>query len=169
MPPTLVATIMLLYRKGISEENLKDKVQWLGTKVVQRGSILSSDQGLPGSSAVQAGLKHLTSSIMQRNSFYMPKVEGTDYNSYIMLAYYRNPINYIFFNESLVVCSLFSFGTEQTWHSGVDIDLLFERVCFLSELIKREEVLKDRITKDSRHVFNAVIDQLNAQKLISFA
>jgi glycerol-3-phosphate O-acyltransferase len=88
----------------------------------------------------------------------MPKVEGTDYNSYIMLAYYRNPINYIFFNESLVVCSLFSFGIETTWHSGVDVDLLFERVCFLSDLIKREEVLKNRITPDSRSVFDAVVE-----------
>jgi len=52
----------------------------------------------------------------------MPKVEGTDYNSYIMLAYYRNPINYIFFNESLIVCSLFSFGIEQSWHTGVDLN-----------------------------------------------
>jgi glycerol-3-phosphate O-acyltransferase len=154
MPPTLVATIMLLYRKGISEENLKDKVQWLGTKVVQRGAVLMSDQGLPGSLSVQAGLKHLKGSIMQRNSFYMPKVDGDDYNSYIMLAYYRNPINYIFFNESLVVCSLFSFGIEQTWHSGVDLDLLFERVCFLSDLIKREEVLEHRITKNTRNVFD---------------
>jgi glycerol-3-phosphate O-acyltransferase len=154
MPPTLVATIMLLYRKGISEENLKDKVQWLGTKVVQRGAVLMSDQGLPGSLSVQAGLKHLKGSIMQRNSFYMPKVDGEDYNSYIMLAYYRNPINYIFFNESLVVCSLFSFGIEQTWHSGVDLDLLFERVCFLSDLIKREEVLEHRITKNTRNVFD---------------
>jgi hypothetical protein len=64
MPPTLVATIMLLYRKGISEDNLKDKVQWLGTKVVQRGAMLKSDQGLPGSFSVQAGLKHLKGSIM---------------------------------------------------------------------------------------------------------
>jgi glycerol-3-phosphate O-acyltransferase len=158
MPPTLVATIMLMYRKGISEENLKDKVQWLGTKVVQRGAVLMSDQGLPGSLSVQAGLKHLKGSIMQRNSFYMPKVDGEDYNSYIMLAYYRNPINYIFFNESLVVCSLFSFGIEKTWHSGVDLDLLFERVCFLSDLIKREEVLEHRITKNTRNVFDSVID-----------
>ena len=30
MPTTLVATVLLLYRKGISEENLLTKIMWLG-------------------------------------------------------------------------------------------------------------------------------------------
>jgi len=30
MPPTLVSTVMLLYRSGISEDQLAKKVAWLG-------------------------------------------------------------------------------------------------------------------------------------------
>jgi hypothetical protein len=30
MPPNLVATVMLLYRKGISADQLAKKVAWLG-------------------------------------------------------------------------------------------------------------------------------------------
>lgn len=37
MPTTLVATICLLYRKGISEETLLKQIKWLGMAVLQRG------------------------------------------------------------------------------------------------------------------------------------
>jgi hypothetical protein len=63
-----------------------------------------------------------------------------DYSNYIMLCYYRNALNYIFFNESVIVCSMFSFG-DQIWEKGVDYEELFMRSYYLADLIKREEVL----------------------------
>ena len=74
-----------------------------------------------------------------------------------MLGYYRNPINFIFFNESLIVCSLYSFGLENAWQNGVGLTELFERTCFLSNLIRREEVLPERITIKTRGVFDKLL------------
>ena len=40
MPTTLVASILMLHRKGISEDDLERKVKWLGQDLTQRGVIL---------------------------------------------------------------------------------------------------------------------------------
>lgn len=58
MPTHLVASIVLLYRKGISEETLLKKITWLGIACRQRG-VLLSDSGLPDSTTLKIGLKHL--------------------------------------------------------------------------------------------------------------
>ena len=77
-----------------------------------------------------------------------------------MLGYYRNPINYIFFNESIIVCSLFSFGVDEIWKNGCDLDELFKKACYLAEFIKREEVLKDRITESNKSGFMAMLERM---------
>jgi len=51
-----------------------------------------------------------------------PKV---DYKNYLMLGYYRNPLNHIFFNEGLVILSITSFGLDKAWKGGVPLDVLF--------------------------------------------
>jgi hypothetical protein len=49
-----------------------------------------------------------------------------------MLGYYRNVLNFVFFNEALIVCSIFSFGNESAWKNGADLDEVFKRTCYLS-------------------------------------
>ena len=63
-----------------------------------------------------------------------------------MLNYYRNPLNNFFFHESLIVCSILSFGVDNVWKNGVNVDELFMRTCYLSNLLKREEQQEDEIT-----------------------
>lgn len=55
MPTTLVASMLLLHRKGINEEDLEKKVIWLGTTLVQRGVKLSIE-GLPSVNTLKIGL-----------------------------------------------------------------------------------------------------------------
>ena len=121
--------------------------------LVQRGATLS-DSGLPDETTLKIGLKHLNDYLMKKRDIYMPKItqkdDFVDNSSFIMLAYYRNPLIHVFFNESLVVCSLLSFGTEQVWKNGINLEELFQRTCYLANLIKREEVLEKRITPKTR-------------------
>lgn len=84
-----------------------------------------------------------------------------------MLGYYRNPLNNIFFNESCIVCSLYSFGTDKPWKSGVDMDELFERSCYIADLIKREEVLEFSITPDNRAYFMKTLEFMQSQRLLT--
>ena len=90
------------------------------------------------------GLKQLADFVLRKRGVLVPKeVYGTDQtvdnSSYIMLNYYRNPLNHFFFNESLIICSLLSFGVDNVWKNGVNLDELFQRTCFLANLLKREE------------------------------
>lgn len=93
--------------------------------------------------------------------------QNIDYTSYTMLNYYRNPINHIFFNESLIVCSLMSFGVDNVWKNGVNMDDLFMRTCYLANLIKREEVLRKTITEKHRDVFDETIAFMQEQRLMT--
>lgn len=104
---------------------------------MQRGAKLSGSGGLPDETTLKIGLKHLKDYYMKKRDVIMPVGNYTcnqnvDNSSYTMLNYYRNPINHIFFNESLIVCSLFSFGIDTVWKQGIVIEELFLRTCFLA-------------------------------------
>lgn len=75
-----------------------------------------------------------------------------------MLNYYSNLLNHIFFQESLIVCSLFSFGIDHAWKNGVNVDELFLRTCYLANLLKREDALQDKITTKTREVFDEKLE-----------
>ena len=85
----------------------------------------------------------------------------------MMLGYYRNPLNFVFFNEALIVCSVFSVGSEAAWKNGVSVEELFKKTCYLSELLKREEVIKNRFTPANRAYFDQVIEFMETQRLVT--
>ena len=97
----------------------------------------------------------------------MPRIVEGSYHNYIMLCYYRNPINFVFFNESLIVCAIFSFGADFAWKNSISYDAIFERACYLAELIKREEVLKDRITPGNKALFDKLMTFMQEQRLLT--
>jgi len=123
----------------------------------QRGAIVTTDGGLPSDNTLKIGLKHLEDYIVMKRNIYMPKVEEGSYHNFIMLCYYRNPLNYVFFNESVLVCALFSIGMDVCWRDGIPTEKLFERTCYLASLIKREEVLKERFTAKNRAYFESTL------------
>ena len=95
--------------------------------------------------------------IQKKRDIYTPLIQpaNNNYMNYLMLGYYRNPLNHIFYNEGVIIVSMLSFGYDQAFSKdGVSIAELFSRACFLSDLLKKEEVLKSRITEKARHVFD---------------
>jgi hypothetical protein len=102
---------------------------------------------------MEIGLFHLDSYLDKKGSIIEPKVDsaiGGDLGNYFMLYYYRNPLNGIFFNESIILASMHSFGIVSEWQQGIDLDLLFQRSCYLSDLLKYEEFIQFRIQKNDR-------------------
>jgi len=172
MPTNMVAAIVLLYRKGISHQELSQKMLWLGMIIKERGASFNNDVGLPGVNNVKIGLEQLNDYLVDNGGIYSLKIEndpkggfGGDYGNYLMLAYYRNPMNSIFFNESLVLCAMHSFGIEDEWKNGIDAERIFKRTCFLSNLLSKEEVVQHRIVKENRPFFDSVI-QFMIQKRV---
>jgi glycerol-3-phosphate O-acyltransferase len=110
--------------------------------------------------------------IMLLNSFTAPSSSSIsphiDYKNFLMMCYYRNPINHIFFNEGIIVASIYSFGHEKSWKEGVHIDALYERAVFLSNLLRREEVLKEQLWQAPRaEVFDKLVAQMLERKILA--
>ena len=57
-----------------------------------------------------------------------------------MLAYYRNNLVHIFISEALVSCSLFGFEQTSAWQTGVDKHELWQKVEFISKVLRNEFV-----------------------------
>ena len=83
---------MLMQRKGISEDELEKKVRWLGQTLMQRDTQLST-YGLPSVNTLKIGVKHLGDYLTKKRDIVTPLVSPGDHLNYIMLAYYRNPLN----------------------------------------------------------------------------
>jgi len=152
---------------------MQKQLTWLGMALLQRGANLS-DSGLPDETTVRIGLTQLNEFILKKRDVLMPKEingpdQNVDKNSYIMLNYYRNPLNHVFFNESLIVCSMLSFGVDNVWKNGVNVEELFLRTCYLANLLKREEVLKESITTKTREVFDTKLEFMQTQRLMHMA
>jgi glycerol-3-phosphate O-acyltransferase len=98
-----------------------------------------------------------------------PKVGSEeDIGNYIMLYYYRNPITQLFFNESVVLASMHSFDLTDQWKEGVNRAKLFERACFLADLLKHEEYLQQRIEVAKPEFFDQVLQfMINKRVLVA--
>ena len=84
----------------------------------------------------------------------------------MMLGYYRNPLNQIFFNEGIVLVALQSFGQQSSWTDGVVVEELFTRSCFLARLLEKEEVQKYRITDKNREYFDSLLKVMLERKIL---
>lgn len=114
MPTTLVSSVLLLHRKGICEEDLEKKVKWLGQDLIQRGIMLSTE-GLPSVNTLKIGLTHLNDYIRRRRDIIEPLVSPADQKNVLMLGYYRNPLNHVYFNEGAVIASMLAISQERAW------------------------------------------------------
>lgn len=150
MPTTLVSSILLLHRKGINDEDLEKRVKWLGLDLTQRGVMLSTE-GLPSVNTLNIGLFHLNDYLNKKRDIYEPRiVPKSDYKNILMLGYYRNPLNFVYFNEGCILATMLSnFAGEQIWNTnvGVSYQEVNKKTIFLAELLKREEVIESRITE----------------------
>ena len=142
-------------------------MMWLGMIIKDRGAKFDNDTGLPGKNTIKIGLEHLSGYLENKSGIYSPDV-SKDNGNIIMLTYYRNPLNQIFFNEGIILCAIHSYGLESGWQDGIEINSLFERSCFLAGLIKREEVVRDRITKENRAFFDHVIQFMVDKRVLLF-
>jgi len=83
-----------------------------------------STEGLPSVNTLKIGLTHLHDYLSRRRDIYEPAVTKQDQKNILMLGYYRNPLNHVYFNEGVIIVSAFSFGSENAWGGleGVNID-----------------------------------------------
>lgn len=143
MASTLVAAVLLMHRRGVSEDELIIKVEWLRDETKLRGFKVGGIDGGSASIAVRNALNHLDSVIRHKKDLFEPSVSmKADYQNILMLSYYRNSLHFIFALEAIIACALFSFGEKLAWGQGVPKKRFFEKISFLCELLENEFYLR---------------------------
>lgn len=143
MPTNIIASILLMHRKGVTEEILFSRCEWIATELVKRkkkiGSVADSSVQIP----VRSAIKLLDKIIMRKKDMFglsvTPKV---DYKNILLLSYYRNALLNTFADESVMACALVGFGHHIAWKEGIQKERLYEEFTFLSELFAKEFIFQ---------------------------
>lgn len=150
MPTAIVATVILMYRKGIKEEELVSQVEIIAQELACRGIKVATINASTPSVAVKMALTHLDNLLNKKKDIFHPSVSAkSDYKNILMLSYYRNTLLFAFFNDALIACSLMAFGHDLARKEGVGIERLWEEVSFLQKLVKDEVVTNTRLTREN--------------------
>jgi glycerone phosphate O-acyltransferase/fatty acyl-CoA reductase len=165
MPSTLLSAVLLMHRRGVSEDELIKKVEWLRDEVRFRGFKTAGIDGGNASTAVRNALSHLDSVVRHKKDLFEPSVSmESDYQNILMLSYYRNSLHYIFALESIVAVALFSFGEKIAWGQGVLKERLLEEVQFLIELLEGEYLVRENLR--SPEVISKAIETMKKRGFI---
>lgn len=147
MPTALVAAILLMHRRGVSEDELISKVEWLRDEIKFRGFRIGGLDSGSAQIAVRNAIGHLRQTLTHKKDMFEPSVSlHTDYKNILLLSYYRNSIHHIFALEALAACTLFSFGEKMAWGEGIPKVRAIEEIMFLCKLLESEFVLRDSIS-----------------------
>jgi len=173
MPTALVAAVVLMHRKGISEDSLVERVEWLGNELVARNSKLGSMNENSTSIAVRNAINHLEGIITKtkKDIFELSVSPKVDYKNILLLSYYRNTLIHVFAMEAFVACSMSAFGHQLAWKEGVSIERLWEETQFLMRVCQKEFILKDIVTnmKEFRELLDLMtqrgIYEINGDKI----
>mmetsp|Transcript_5722 Transcript_5722/g.4892 ORF Transcript_5722/g.4892 Transcript_5722/m.4892 type:complete len:230 (+) Transcript_5722:2196-2885(+) len=125
LPTSIVASIILMNRKGISEESLIQKVEWLKLQILKRGGRIGGIDENSSLKTIKGAVTHLEHLIDQKKDIVHLNVSAkADYKNVLMLSYYRNMLIHLFWNEAIIACALSSFGQEMAWKEGITLERL---------------------------------------------
>lgn len=138
------ATILLNKRKGQSEADLHEDLQFLITEMLARNPKVTKFDLFPKQVFKQAS-NHLKQCFKTSKDERKPMIEvNNDFDSLLLLHYYRNGVVHLFINEAIIACSLKGFGKTST-QEGVRLDELWEKTKFLDKFLELEFIIEHRM------------------------
>ena len=142
MSTPMVATILLMHRRGISLDTLVKRVSWLYDEIKAR----KGEVGLtaaPSSAIVSQCLNFLSEFVNRNRDIFQPSVQAKKGDKNIlMLTYYRNNLIHHFINESYIACTLLGISNIHEIGRGVNINEIWTRVEYLKKLLSNEFVYR---------------------------
>ena len=140
MPTAVWAAILLMHRKGITQEELINQVDFLLKEIRYKNAMMPATCN-NAKVWVQKGTFHLNETVSKKKDVFEPRVTpNVDYKNILLLSYYRNTLIHLFIQEAFVSCSLFGFTAEQIYKIGVTREDLWDKVFFISNLMRNEFV-----------------------------
>uniref|UniRef100_M4BTD7 GPAT/DHAPAT C-terminal domain-containing protein n=1 Tax=Hyaloperonospora arabidopsidis (strain Emoy2) TaxID=559515 RepID=M4BTD7_HYAAE len=175
----VVATILLVYRQGISKPELVRQAGQLRLEILRRGGRVVGTQGRSPTDVVDRALELLHELvIMRRKDLVEPAVTSREqYPNMIGLGYYRNKLLHWFNREGVLACAYHALdvfnlnsGKGSTVSStlgeaGVDRQELLDGASFLHKMLTMEFVRKDDPVADSARLAKA-LDHLKSRKVL---
>jgi glycerol-3-phosphate O-acyltransferase len=158
MPTSIVASMLLMHRKGITNDDLDIQVDFL-IKLLRKRNVKLTAHSNKSSICIQKAIEQLGESVGKKKDYFEPKVvPKVDYKNILLLAYYRNNLIHVFINEAIIAISLFGYGIEKAWNEGVSRNDLWDKVVFVSTLLRNEFVLTTNFKTITD--YNIVLDLL---------
>ena len=145
MSTNIVATVLLQHRKGISEDEMVRKAQWIYEEISARGAetMVSTP---PSSTSVQAALKYLEGFVERKRNIFEPSVLAKKSSKNIlMLSYYRNNLIHVFINEAFIACTILGLTNMGEKVQEIPLESIWKRTSFLANLMSEEFMIRSMI------------------------
>jgi glycerol-3-phosphate O-acyltransferase len=110
----IVSCVLLMNRKGITEDNLIKSVNWIAKYILKKGYRIGGINENSSAIAVRNAISYLEeiTTKTKKNIFELQISAGEDFQKILMLSYYRNTIVHTFLPEAFVSCALAAFGAQ---------------------------------------------------------
>lgn len=112
MSTGVVSAVLLMYRNGISEDQLIKTVNWITKYIINKGFKIGGINQNSSAFAVRNAIYFLDSiTVRTKKSIFELQISaGNQFQKILMLSYYRNTIAHTFLPEAFIGCAFMSFG-----------------------------------------------------------
>lgn len=121
MSTGVVSAVLLMYRNGISEDQLIKTVNWIAKYIIKKGYKIGGINQNSSAFAVRNAIHFLDSiTVRTKKSIFELQISaGNEFQKILMLNYYRNTIANAFLPEAFIGCAFMSFGEHLYLKEGV--------------------------------------------------
>ena len=159
-----LASVLLEYRKGISQENMVKQLEYIYQELKARNALVAERSSITRD--LTSTMTLLTEFVKKKRDVFEPFVSPkVDYKNILMLAYYKNSIVHIFFKEMVVAVSLLGFGRDTIKTTGITKERVWEKVQFLVSMMDNvfvQESIKLKTYED----FETTLDFMEQREII---
>jgi glycerone phosphate O-acyltransferase/fatty acyl-CoA reductase len=140
MSTAIVSSVLLMHRKGISEDLLIKMVNELAKYILHKGYKVGGVNENSSAVAVRNAIGFLSGIITKtkKNIFELTISAGDEFQKILMLSYYRNTLTHAFLPEAFVGCAIASFGEQLNTKEGIPLSRIHEQSSFLINLLRSD-------------------------------
>ena len=144
MSTALVSSVILMYRKGVSEDDLIKTVNEISKYALKKGYKVGGVNENSSAVAVRSAISYLEGIITKtkKNIFELTIQAGSQFQKILMLAYYRNTLTHAFLPEAFVGCTIAAFGEQLHSNEGITLARIHEQTIFLMSFLQKSYFLE---------------------------
>ena len=118
MSTGVISAVLLMHRKGVTEDILLKTVNWLTKYILRKGYKIGGINENSAALTFRNSMNYLSEVIKRtKNSIFELQISAEySFQKILMLSYYRNTIIHAFLPEAFIGCVAASFGSEMAYN-----------------------------------------------------